>query len=81
MLAYTEEYGGNGGKRYVASAIMACGQKEGDENVVEAPVAAIDTTWLTHFLFIGQRIVLIVGDDEQEGGGTGKVGGGQTVLM
>jgi hypothetical protein len=38
------------GQRYVASAIVACNQKE---DVVEMLVA-LGTTWLTHFLFVCQ---------------------------
>lgn len=41
------------GKRYVASAIVACNRKEDDEDVVEAFVA-LGTTWLTHVSFICQ---------------------------
>ena len=50
MLACAEECGGEGGKRYVASAILACSE---EEDVVEA-LAALGTTWLTHLLFICQ---------------------------
>ena len=39
------------GQRYVASAIVACDQKDNYEDVVETLVA-LGTTWLTHFLFI-----------------------------
>ncbi|KIM46724.1 hypothetical protein M413DRAFT_261455 [Hebeloma cylindrosporum] len=47
MLACVEECGGESGKRYVASAIVACSK---EEDVVGA-LAALGTTWLTHFLF------------------------------
>jgi len=53
MLACAEECGGKSGKRYVASAIVACSRKGGDGDVVEA-LAALGTTWLTHLLFICQ---------------------------
>lgn len=39
------------GQRYVASAIVACGQKDNYEDVIET-LKALGTTWLTHFLFI-----------------------------
>jgi hypothetical protein len=42
--------GGQSGKRYVASAILACSR---EEDVVGA-LAVLGTTWLTHFLFICQ---------------------------
>ncbi|KAF5319241.1 hypothetical protein D9619_008704 [Psilocybe cf. subviscida] len=48
MLAFAEECGGQSGKRYVASAICCCSE---DEDVVGA-LAALGTTWLTHFLFV-----------------------------
>ncbi|KXN89302.1 hypothetical protein AN958_05806 [Leucoagaricus sp. SymC.cos] len=48
MLACAEECGGESGKRYVASAILACSK---EEDVVGA-LAALGTTWLTHLLFI-----------------------------
>ncbi|KAF8157166.1 hypothetical protein B0H34DRAFT_808436 [Crassisporium funariophilum] len=48
MLTYVEECGGDSGKRYVASAILACSEVE---DVVES-LEALGTTWLTHFLFI-----------------------------
>ena len=48
MLACAEECGGESGKRYVASAILACCE---EEDVVGALVA-LGTTWLTHLLFI-----------------------------
>ena len=48
MLACTEECGG---QRYVASAIVACSQKENDEDVVKT-LAALGTIWLTHLLFV-----------------------------
>lgn len=47
MLACAEECGG---QRYVASAIVACSQKENYEDVVKT-LAALGTTWLTHLLF------------------------------
>jgi hypothetical protein len=47
MLAYAEESGGDSGKNYVASAILTCSK---EEDVVGA-LAALGTTWLTHFLF------------------------------
>ena len=50
MLTCVEECGGEKGKRYVASAIVSCGHK-GDNNMIEL-LAALGTTWLTHFLFI-----------------------------
>ncbi|KAF9555155.1 hypothetical protein CPC08DRAFT_821258 [Agrocybe pediades] len=48
MLACAEECGGEKGKRYVASAVIACSQ---EEDVVGA-LQALGTTWLTHFLFV-----------------------------
>jgi len=54
MLACAEECGGESGKRYVASAILACSE---DEDVVGA-LAALGTTWLTHLLFICQSYYL-----------------------
>ncbi|KAF4611201.1 hypothetical protein D9613_007134 [Agrocybe pediades] len=53
MLACVEECGGEKGKRYVASAIVACSQ---EEDVVGA-LEALGTTWLTHFLFISNVVV------------------------
>jgi len=50
MLACGDECGG---QRYAASAIVACTQKDNDEEVVET-LAALGTTWLTHFLFACQ---------------------------
>ena len=50
MLVCAEECGG---QRYVASAILACSQKENYGDVV-ATLAALGTTWLTHLLFICQ---------------------------
>ena len=50
MLACAEECRG---QRYVASAIVACSQKENDEDVVKT-LAALGTTWLTHLLFVCQ---------------------------
>ncbi|KAG5637124.1 hypothetical protein H0H81_005717 [Sphagnurus paluster] len=51
MLACVEECGGKSGKRYVASAILACSGKGDNGDVVEA-LAALGTTWLTHLLFV-----------------------------
>ncbi|KAG5635140.1 hypothetical protein H0H81_012328, partial [Sphagnurus paluster] len=48
MLAYAEDCGGERGKRYVASAIVACGEQQD----VVGSLAALGMTWLTHFLFI-----------------------------
>ena len=48
MLVHAEESGGEEAKRYVASAIVACGQKE---HMIEA-LEAVGVTWLTHLLFI-----------------------------
>ncbi|KAF8157156.1 hypothetical protein B0H34DRAFT_712505, partial [Crassisporium funariophilum] len=48
MLTYVEECGGDSGKRYVASAILACTEVEDVAKALEA----LGTTWLTHFLFI-----------------------------
>jgi hypothetical protein len=56
MLASAEECGGESGKRYVASAILAC-SKEEDE---VAALAALGTTWLTHLLFICPSYYLMV---------------------
>ena len=50
MLVCAEECGG---QRYVASAIVACSQKKSYEDVVKT-LAALGTTWLTHFLFVCQ---------------------------
>ena len=47
MLVCAEECEG---QRYAASAILACNQKED----VVAALAALGTTWLTHFLFVCQ---------------------------
>ncbi|KIJ91980.1 hypothetical protein K443DRAFT_685534 [Laccaria amethystina LaAM-08-1] len=49
MLTSVEECGGESGKRYVVSAIIACGEKGRDEDVAET-LAALGTTRLTHFL-------------------------------
>lgn len=51
MLACGQGWGGESGKRDVASAILACGQKGGPGDMVEA-LAALGTTWLTHLLFV-----------------------------
>ena len=52
MLVCGEECGEEcEGQCYVASAIVACDQKDNYEDVVETLVA-LGTTWLTHFLFI-----------------------------
>jgi len=59
MLACAEECGGESGKRYVASAIVACSRKGGHGDVVEA-LAALGTTWLTHLLFICQFCCLVM---------------------
>jgi hypothetical protein len=56
MLACAEECGGESGKRYVASAILACSLEED----LVAALAALGTTWLTHFLFICQSYLLPV---------------------
>ena len=45
MMAHAEEAGGESGKRYVASVIIACNEEP-------AKLAAVGYTWLTHFLFI-----------------------------
>jgi hypothetical protein len=50
MLVHSEKCGG---QRYVASAILACSQKESYKDVVET-LAALGTTWLTHLLFVCQ---------------------------
>jgi len=54
MLTCVEECGGESGKRYVASAIVACSN---EEDMVGA-LAALGTTWLTHLLFICQSYYL-----------------------
>jgi hypothetical protein len=56
MLAGAEECGGESGKRYVASAILACSK---EEDVIGA-LAALGTTWLTYFLFICQSYCLMI---------------------
>lgn len=48
MLACAEECGGESGRHYGASAILACSK---EEDVVRA-LTALGTTWLTHFLFM-----------------------------
>jgi len=45
MMAHAEEAGGESGKRYVASVIIACNEEP-------AKLAAIGYTWLTHLLFV-----------------------------
>jgi hypothetical protein len=55
MLVCAEECEG---QRYVASAILACNQKENHEDVV-ATLAALGTTWLTHLLFVCQFYGLV----------------------
>ncbi|KAF9479158.1 hypothetical protein BDN70DRAFT_932821 [Pholiota conissans] len=47
LLSYAEEWGGENGKRYVASAVMACSRKEYVVQVLQA----LGITWLTHLLF------------------------------
>lgn len=54
MLTCAEECGGEKGKLYVASAILACSK---EEDVVGA-LAALGTTWLTHLLFACQSYYL-----------------------
>ena len=56
MLTCAEECGGESGKRYVASAILACSK---EEDVVVA-LAALGTTWLTHLLFICPSYYLVI---------------------
>ncbi|TFK61898.1 hypothetical protein BDN72DRAFT_903699 [Pluteus cervinus] len=51
MLDRAEECGGEDGKRYVASTIVACSRNKTDEETVDT-LAAVGTTWLTHFLFV-----------------------------
>jgi len=58
MLACAEECGGEGGKRYVASAILGCSK---EEDVVGA-LAGLGTTWLTHLLFICQFSYLLMNE-------------------
>jgi hypothetical protein len=58
MLAYAEECGGDDGKDYVASAILTCSR---EEDMVEA-LAALGTTWLTHFLFICPSFHLLMNE-------------------
>ncbi|KDR73280.1 hypothetical protein GALMADRAFT_142402 [Galerina marginata CBS 339.88] len=48
MLTYAQECGGERGERYVAAAIVSCSE---EDDVVGA-LAALGTTWLTHFLFV-----------------------------
>ncbi|KAF9035289.1 hypothetical protein BJ165DRAFT_1615629 [Panaeolus papilionaceus] len=48
MITYAEECGGKDGKRYVASAVIACSE---EEDAIQA-LAALGTTWLTHLLFV-----------------------------
>jgi len=50
MLSCADECGGEGGKRYVASAILGCSK---EKDVIGA-LASLGTTWLTHLLFICQ---------------------------
>jgi len=45
MMAHAEEAGGESGKRYVASVIIACNEEP-------AKLAAVGYTWLTHLLFV-----------------------------
>ena len=49
MLAHAEDAGGEGGKRYVASAIVACLD---DGGMNPEKITALAVTWLTHLLFI-----------------------------
>jgi len=59
MVTYSRGCGGDEGQRYVASAILACREKEGGETgagskhlTVWELVRAIAITWVTHFLFV-----------------------------
>ena len=61
MLACVEGYGGERGKRYVASAIVACGQKGGPGDMVEV-LAALGASWLTHLLFVCRWYYFVMND-------------------
>ena len=60
MLTYSRTCGGDEGQRYVASAIVACREKEGGETTATESkrltvwelVRALAITWVTHFLFV-----------------------------
>ena len=61
MLASAQGCGGESGKRYVASAIVAFGQKGGPGAMVET-LAALGTTWFTHLLFACQWHYFVMND-------------------
>ncbi|KAF9505838.1 hypothetical protein BS47DRAFT_487664 [Hydnum rufescens UP504] len=50
MLFYAYECGGDGGKRYTASAICACRRENND--VTLAYLQSLASTWLSHLLFV-----------------------------
>ncbi|KAF9507273.1 hypothetical protein BS47DRAFT_1321384 [Hydnum rufescens UP504] len=50
MLFYAFECGGEGGKRYTASAICACRREDND--VTLAYLQSLASTWLSHLLFV-----------------------------
>jgi hypothetical protein len=60
MLTHSTGCGGEEGQRYVASAIVACREKEGhDEGEITTKqlavwelVHSVGITWVTHFLFV-----------------------------
>ncbi|KJA17271.1 hypothetical protein HYPSUDRAFT_206322 [Hypholoma sublateritium FD-334 SS-4] len=52
MLVYAEECGSEGGKRYVAAAIVACSSSHQEKVPEIVALSALGITWLTHLLFI-----------------------------
>ncbi|KAF8187133.1 hypothetical protein BJ912DRAFT_1042888 [Pholiota molesta] len=52
MLAFAQDCGGAKGTRYVASAVIACSGKGGDDDDVVHALVSLGVTWLTHFLFV-----------------------------
>lgn len=52
MLFHAEECGGLSGKRYVASAVVACSSSNQTKAPETKALASLGVTWLTHLLFI-----------------------------
>ena len=50
MLHYAYDCGGEGGKRYTASAIYSCHRKDDKETL--GYIQSLATTWLSHLLFV-----------------------------
>jgi len=50
MLFHAYDCGGEGGKRYTASAICACGSNDDDTTL--RYLQSLGTTWVSHLLFV-----------------------------